>query len=110
MERAKMSASKEQIEAAQQALMKCNTYLSTAHMFVALQAAERAAWQPIETAKDGNEGDLWIPQTVLHAATRVADCHVRGGKWMRPNIYGKWIEIKEATHWRPLPVPPKESL
>jgi hypothetical protein len=69
-------------------------------------------WQPIETApKDSERIDLWAH------GERYTDCY-----WMRPtNSLGRmaWCrysydipygpvynEVKDATHWMPLPEPP----
>ena len=69
----------------------------------ALEAAEAAAWEPIETApKDG-------PRILVEGP------HSRGGTYIETTDYwgGKWsIEWMDGygapTRWRPLPAPPKE--
>jgi hypothetical protein len=74
-----------------------------ARMRAALEAAERAAWQPIESApKDGTpvllgskRGDLW-PMRV-RAWSKLYDGWRGGGTSC------------EATHWRPLPAPPAKG-
>lgn len=57
---------------------------------LALEAAERAAWQPIETALEGS--------TVILATTAYG-----GSVWVPPTSL-----TLPATHWRPLPTAPKD--
>ncbi len=67
------------------------------NMRAALEAAERAAWQPIETApKDGS-------RILLRAMSQ----HV--GWWEDENDWwatGLDSYVRNPTHWRPLPAPP----
>lgn len=73
-------------------------------------------WQPIETApKDGTPVDLWCcpPSHALSTGGgRTPDCWFSNGTWW------EWCEVDagddqcrravhNATHWMPLPEPPK---
>ena len=101
-------------------------------MRAALEAAEAAAWQPIETApKDGTIIDLWIEgedDTVDFyslTAKKVKGHALRHGRatewrWAQkgsnsPNWYsasGIGMPLSpyvRAVAWRPLPSPPKEA-
>lgn len=75
----------------------------------ALEAAEQAAWQPIETApRDGN---------FIMVAKLNSEYFVRQSAWSRINH--EWVVDKneyitvcldfQPTHWRPLPELPKEK-
>jgi len=59
-------------------------------------------WQPIETApRDGHQVDLWAEDC------RFTNCWWRFGRWVY-EVYPDQIEdVKEPTHWMPLPEPPK---
>lgn len=68
----------------------------------ALEAAERAAWQPIETAPKGR-----ISDTVdLFAGARFPNCWYYKGEWQRHGSRGEICRVDSPTHWRPLPAPP----
>ena len=64
-------------------------------------------WQPIETApKDGTPIDLWSP-----AHGRCTD--MRRVQLAEDNVFYDPVEsgfccVRDATHWMPLPNPPKE--
>ena len=61
-------------------------------------------WQPIETApKDGTR------ILIADATTRlVRECRYEYYDWSDP-VYSEWYFEATATHWMPLPKPPKES-
>ncbi len=60
-----------------------------------------SAWQPIETAPNGERILLWKANTQEHyVATRVQGGYGLG--WLTPDGH----EIFKATHWQPLPSPP----
>lgn len=67
----------------------------------ALEAAERARWQPIETAPKDRWILGWWPSS-----------NVRDMAWIciPPNVPGQWTEgtgkPMTPTHWQPLPSPP----
>jgi hypothetical protein len=70
-------------------------------MRAALIAADRAAWQPIETApRSGEVVLLWAP-----------DFDRPRTGWTYAN--DPWQDIRdsnaEPTHWRPLPAPPAQG-
>lgn len=88
-----------------------------AAMRAALEAAERAAWQPIETAPKKGPVDLWLIHS--HASPRrepaaywcnrdPLDPEDKAGceGWWLPLMEKFAHEIGTATHWRPLPEPP----
>lgn len=78
----------------------------------ALEAAERAAWQPIETApKDGTPADVWCVNhsAITTGAGRVPECHFFDGRWHRYTDDGGTEEVHNATHWRPPPSPPTDG-
>lgn len=59
-------------------------------------------WQPIETAPwDGKPVLLW--RDGHHVAARISGAH--GPGWCTPDGY----EVFRATHWMPLPAPPKAA-
>lgn len=68
---------------------------------------QNGQWMPIETApRDGTEIIVWN-QTDLHDY-----CGVWIGKFMDGHWWLKhfgWCGAHRATHWMPLPKPPKES-
>ncbi len=81
-------------------------------------------WQDISTApKDGTRIDLWVPDARYPVGGfRIAECFWRevplrrddAGKWEMGHgwvneIEGRVDEWFEATHWQPLPHPPKEN-
>lgn len=76
----------------------------------AFEAASGGGWRPIESApKDGTEIDIW--DDVLKR--RRPDCHWHCGKWLRwasnsIDDEPRWIPVPGATHWQPLPPPPKD--
>ena len=82
-------------------------YHATRTARAALEAAERAAWQPIETApKDGTEVLLII--SAYNDPSRGRAYVIARWEW------GGWIDDEEIsihppTHWRPLPQPPGEE-
>jgi hypothetical protein len=96
-----------QIEAAAEAIISLagtGSYRQLAR--VALEAAEKAAWQPIETApKDGTGVLLFNPYEEQWVAI---------GRWLdhihEDFHYGwnvdQWRDGSEPTHWRPLVDPP----
>ena len=83
----------------------------------ALPQAPDAKWQPIETApKDGTKIDLWakawLPAFDRFEFMRFADCWWWNGDSMS-NSDAKWMELHRdwhATHWMPLPSPPRAAL
>lgn len=68
-------------------------------------------WQSIETApKDGTPVDLWIPASAKGnesgKASRSPNCSFHEGLWKLGGDFElSWLQ--EATHWMPLPEPPK---
>lgn len=65
-----------------------------------LEAAERAAWMPIETAPRDGEGVLLLVPDPDRA--EVAPGYSSDGVWLSWSAY----EVT-PTHWRPLPLPPE---
>jgi hypothetical protein len=81
-------------------------------------------WQPIETAPEGQDIDLWLVDRKIGKGFRMADCHGRAGRWMKGSrwVTGKTFfddegercfdpdardeESTVATHWMPIPAPP----
>lgn len=79
---------------------------SQAAMRAALEAAERAAWRPIEEApKDGTALLVWDARwkECMRAACTGAHSDVRGD-WFSVSD-GYWLP--NPTHFRPLPPPPE---
>ena len=78
----------------------------------ALEAAERAAWQPIETAPRDSRTDIWIARgKQIAVASWFAEWkYCRGGPktncWVQP---GGAVFEPSPTHWRPLPSPPTDG-
>jgi hypothetical protein len=79
----------------------------------ALEAAEQAAWEPIETApKDGTLFDLWVvpsQQSISGSGPeRLSDCWFFNNSFRTydDNYSDCYSEVYNATHWRPLPSPP----
>jgi len=68
-----------------------------------LEAAERARWQPIETApKDGT--------IILLADYRYPHRpEISSGFWENRNWTDGSLELSPLTHWQPLPSPPESS-
>lgn len=73
-------------------------------------------WQPIETApKDGTRVDLWMHDVDHPAGYRMADARWEDDRWQvawrfwveggGQDSKGRW-HIR-ATHWMPLPEPPR---
>lgn len=110
----------------------CKVAFDPRIMRAALEAAEDAAWQPIETApKDGTVVDLWI-----EGADDLVDFYAPTAKKVkgRPLRHGRAVEWRwshrppnapgwypagglgyplapevRAVAWRPLPQPPEET-
>ncbi len=84
------------------------------------EQVERDEWKPIESApRDGTMVDLWIgqfPRQMLVATEprRAPDCWFAGGEWRTHDDFGEsgdgWTSVHGATHWRPLPAPPRAAL
>jgi len=74
-------------------------------MRAALEAAEAAAWQPIETAPMDGEVEVLVTDgvEVWKSALQLTDDIPVQLEWSKEN---KWC--REPTHWRPLPTTPKE--
>ena len=69
----------------------------------ALQAAEPQGWGPIETApKDGST------YLVADAVRGMVAPHIRGVIHNNPGTAHDWQYGEAATHWMPLPTPPKD--
>lgn len=69
----------------------------------ALEAAERAAWQPIETAVwDGTPFLVYCPKRgVLPPLFVLVDS---------PGVFTEGLTaVRRPTHWRPLPAPPPNT-
>ncbi len=65
-------------------------------------------WQPIESLPDDlSDFDLWADGKRFTDCTR---CNNKFGLYECENSFGYvFKEINKATHWRPLPQPPKEQ-
>ena len=72
------------------------------------------AWLPIESApKDGTQVDLWLsPPGISAGSGRSPDCWFSAGRWWMydetDDEQGR-CEVHNATHWRPLPLPPQSQ-
>lgn len=95
-----MTITDKQIEATRRAwLAGGDTYIGS--MIAVLEAADAAAWEPIETAP--TDGTLVIvyaaPRDGLRGFVTCVAYHEDAG----------WCvdDIRYATHWRQLPTPPK---
>lgn len=81
--------------------------LDTNALSAALEAAEAAAWQPIETAPDGAEFHVERHGDLIRV--RRYDCPFRDvptGTAVIDNRTGRWWTV---THWRHLPALPKDA-
>lgn len=82
-------------------------------MRVALEAAERVSWQPIETApKDKTQVDLWVEHWNRDPWME------RGARWSGLNWLtwnGNVVEYPDSDHWiratlwHPIPEPPRPA-
>ena len=88
-------------------------YLGIEFALAALRALPPDNWRPIATApKDGEYMMIYIGELGRNSMTIIArwddsySIHGLGGHW-KPREGGQ-IGL-EATHWRPLPAPPKEG-
>lgn len=70
----------------------------------AIEAAEAAAWEPIETApKDGTR--FWAFTPALHKeAAHWGECVFTGGHFQNSCAWHR-----QPTYWRPLPSPPGDK-
>lgn len=77
--------------------------MSTVAMHAALEAAEAAAWQPIETAPMDGEVEVLVTDgvEVWKSALQLTDDIPVQLEWSKEN---KWFQ--EPTYWRPLPAAP----
>lgn len=81
-------------------------------MRAALEAAERAAWEPIETApRDGTLIMVFLPLLNLHAVARWEEqkYHTKPAPYF--DVRGLSTVDSRAhapRYWRPLPAPPTE--
>jgi hypothetical protein len=73
-------------------------------------------WQPIETApKDGSDILLWCPNMIKSDPAGALVGHwykdSHNPRWHISNVCGwEWecdLNYEKATHWQPLPEPPK---
>jgi len=73
----------------------------------AIEAYERAKWQPIASApRDGSPIDIYAN------VRRFADCywHSQAERWVSPHHGGLRLPADvKPTHWHPLPTPPSEE-
>lgn len=76
-------------------------------MKAALEAAEKTAWQPIETApKDGTGILLFNPYEDAWIAVGRHMDHIHPDFHYGWNV-DHWIDDSKTTHWRPLPAAPQ---
>lgn len=96
------------VEAALDALSKSSEYGFIDRMKVAVKAADRAVWQPIEEVPEyGIVFDVW---TKYGRVTDCVKCRQSGEIYAYcPESAGFNTLIKHATHFRLTPPPPKEG-
>lgn len=63
-------------------------------------------WQPIETAPRNGECVLVYDPSFVSRPVLEARMMEQGGLYCDPTYY-EWFSTTEATHWQPLPEPPK---
>ncbi len=63
-------------------------------------------WQPIDTApKDGTKVILWSKRNTGQDCYVISYWHTPAN----PSKPGMWVGLRNPTHWRPLPAPPKDG-
>jgi hypothetical protein len=79
-------------------------------MRAALEAADKAAWRPIEEARKDGEWLLLFDKRrqLSEASYLIAQWHPALNSWVgRPNSKGRFAIWQDATHFRPLPEGPE---
>jgi hypothetical protein len=71
---------------------------------VALEAAERARWQPIEMAPFESAKRFWLGRT--DAVPIIAWRYYSDGPWLSSGIN---VEAYEPTHYQLIPSPPEKA-
>jgi len=87
-----MPVTQAMIEAALSKIREADYDVPYAVVSVALEAAERARWQPIETA----------PKSEVPILFGWRDGKVSIGFWDT-----EFLKLEKPTHWQPLPSPPE---
>lgn len=83
------------------------SHIEQARAAIAALQAEPQGWRPIETAPKGAYALLWIDIAIGHPL-------VVQGCWFHDDDENEkgWIDLDgqvlNATHWMPLPTPPKD--
>ena len=100
----------QQIEAAGNALIALGCNVPYGAIKAALEAADKAAWQPIDTApKDGNQALFYTKGNPNAWNDYAKEEQCRVDFWYNKlNCFFKQLPEANYTHWRPLPEPPKE--
>lgn len=75
-------------------------------------------WKTIDSApKDGTPIDLWAAERERYVNSRISDCQFVNGRWVHHRtVYDDdeftggddMAQVFNATHWMPLPPPPKD--
>jgi hypothetical protein len=94
-----------EIEAAAKAFGCQENSLNGKLLKAALEAADRACWQPIETAP---EDEMFIYYWPRDGRRSIGLAYkAKGGGWR--DSEGDWRTRLEPTHWYPLPKPPETN-
>ena len=65
-------------------------------------------WMPIETApKDGTPIDIWIPSIGGQRLTNMRRVELSKNNVFYDPVESGLCAVRDATHWMPLPPPPK---
>jgi len=66
-------------------------------------------WRPIKTApNDGTMVDLYVASRKERLTNYCLTANNKMTDWFYEPVYGGRTCVRDATHWMPLPEPPKE--